>query len=153
MKLWRREHYHFAFLDWFYRGLLVAVLCVIVAMIFALFPSPARAGNVEIINAKLARWVHPTHRCGMAKELLATQYGREGGPRTASGIPFNPDSMIAAHRTMPFGTRLIVTNPRNGKSVSVVIQDRGPYTHAQLDLSTGAARAIGMGGSAYLCVQ
>lgn len=76
------------------------------------------------------------------------------GRRTASGQPFNPDGMTAAHRTLPFGTQLTVTNPRTGKSVTVVVNDRGPFTHGlHLDLSRGAARAIGLTGTGSVCVS
>jgi len=76
----------------------------------------------------------------------ASYYGRElRGRRTASGEPFNPKAMTAAHKTLPLGTRVRVTNLRNGKSVDVTINDRGPYTGGRIiDLSKGAARKIDM---------
>src|SRR5690606_26756477 len=65
--------------------------------------------------------------------------------KTASGERMNPSAMTAAHRSLPFGTRLKVTNQRNGKSVVVRINDRGPFIKGRmLDLSRGAARRIGM---------
>jgi rare lipoprotein A len=81
-----------------------------------------------------------------ASTVTATWYGNElRGNRTANGEIFNPDSLTAAHRSLPFGTCLRVQNPRNGKSVKVRVNDRGPYTKGVgLDLSAGAARAIGM---------
>ncbi len=61
------------------------------------------------------------------------------------GRSFNPDGLTAAHRSLPFGTCLVVGNPRTGKSVRVTVNDRGPFTAGlTLDLSHGAARAIGM---------
>ncbi len=76
----------------------------------------------------------------------ATWYGNElRGHRTASGEPFNPGGLTAAHRSLPFGTCLLVSNPRTGKSVRVRVNDRGPFTKGvSLDLSAGAAQAIGM---------
>ncbi|WP_424519450.1 septal ring lytic transglycosylase RlpA family protein [Rubrivirga sp.] len=76
----------------------------------------------------------------------ASFYGeRFRGRRTANGERFNPDAMTAAHRTLPFGTRLRVTNTRNGRSVLVRVNDRGPFTRGRvLDLSRAAAREIGM---------
>lgn len=76
----------------------------------------------------------------------ATWYGNElRGNRTANGEVFNPDGLTAAHRTLPFGTCLIVGNPKTSKSVKVRVNDRGPFTKGlTLDLSAGAARAIGM---------
>lgn len=81
-----------------------------------------------------------------AGDVVATWYGHEhGGSRTASGEIFNPDGMTAAHRSLPFGTCLMVGNPRTGKSVAVRVNDRGPFTKGlALDLSFGAAQAIGM---------
>ena len=65
--------------------------------------------------------------------------------RVASGGWFNPKAMTAAHKTLPFGTRVRVTNKRNGRSVEVTINDRGPYVGGRIiDLSDAAAGAIGM---------
>lgn len=116
------------------------------------FAAPAEASNslVATINAKLARWVHPTGKCP-GQERLATYYS--SGRRTASGERFHADGISAAHRSLPFGTRLQITNPHTGRSVSVVINDKGPFTHAWIDLSRGAARAIGMTTSIYVCVS
>jgi len=76
---------------------------------------------------------------------LASYYGTESGSQTASGARFNPDDMTAAHRTLPFGTKVRVTNERNGRSVVVTINDRGPFIPGRIiDLSTGAAGVIGM---------
>ena len=64
---------------------------------------------------------------------------------TASGERFNPNALTAAHRTLPFGTRVRVINTRNGRSVIVRINDRGPYSHKRIiDLSKAAARQLGM---------
>ena len=71
------------------------------------------------------------------------------GRRTANGEAFNPDGMTAAHRTLPFGTRVRVVNEKTGRSVIVRINDRGPFVGGRIiDLARGAARQIGMGGSA-----
>lgn len=67
------------------------------------------------------------------------------GRRTANGERFDNGAMTAAHRSLPFGTLIEVTNVRNGKKVVVRVNDRGPYTHARvLDLSKNAARQLGM---------
>src|ERR1700761_160269 len=77
---------------------------------------------------------------------MASFYGNESGSRTASGQRFNQEAMTAAHRSLPFGTRLRVTH--GGRSVIVTINDRGPFVRGRvLDLSTGAARAIGLTGA------
>ena len=74
---------------------------------------------------------------------MASYYGTESGSRTASGQRMNAGAMTAAHRSLPFGTRLKVTH--GGRSVVVTINDRGPFIRGRvLDLSTGAARAIGL---------
>ena len=76
----------------------------------------------------------------------ASFYGNESGSKTASGQRFNQNDMTAAHRSLPFGTRLRVTH--GGRSVVVTIKDRGPFIRGRvLDLSTGAARAIGLTGA------
>jgi len=64
--------------------------------------------------------------------------------KTASGERMNPSAMTAAHRSLPFGTKIKVTNKNNGKSVVVRINDRGPFIRGRvLDLSRGAARELG----------
>jgi rare lipoprotein A len=69
------------------------------------------------------------------------------GQKTASGEHFNPHGLTAAHRSLPFGTKLRVVNPSNGRSVTVRITDRGPFTKGRtLDLSLGAAKALGITG-------
>ena len=90
-------------------------------------------------------------RCGDGQRIVSAYYWE--GRHTASGQPFDPHGMTAAHRTLPFGTHLTVLNPRNGRSVTVIINDRGPYTHGvSLDLSLGAAQAIGMKGTGVVCL-
>jgi rare lipoprotein A len=85
------------------------------------------------------------------QSVVATYYF--SGRRTANGRHFNASGYTAAHRTLPFGSQLTVTNPDNGKSVTVVIHDRGPFTRGiTLDLSAGAARAIGMSGTQWVCM-
>ena len=70
---------------------------------------------------------------------------RATGARSASGERIHHDSLTCAHRTYPFGTKLKVTNLRNGKSVVVRVTDRGPHSRGRIiDLSYGAARALGM---------
>ncbi|MBR0553242.1 septal ring lytic transglycosylase RlpA family protein [Stakelama marina] len=67
------------------------------------------------------------------------------GQRTASGDICDPDTLTAAHRTLPFGSRVRVTNPANGESVVVTINDRGPYAAGRvIDLSRAAADEIGL---------
>jgi rare lipoprotein A len=71
--------------------------------------------------------------------------GERLSSRTASGERFNRGGLTAAHRTLPFGTRVSVTNPQTGASVVVRINDRGPFVRGRsLDLARGAAQAIGL---------
>lgn len=68
-----------------------------------------------------------------------------GGGRTASGEVSKPADLTAAHRSLPFGARVLVTNVRNGRSVVVRITDRGPYSHGRIiDLSRAAAVKLDM---------
>jgi rare lipoprotein A len=89
--------------------------------------------------------------CNGGQRIVSAYYWE--GRHTASGEPFNPNGMTAAHRTLPFGTRVTVSNPRTGRSVTVVINDRGPYVRGvSLDLTIAAAKAIGMHGTGSVCI-
>jgi rare lipoprotein A len=71
--------------------------------------------------------------------------GKFSGKPTASGETFDPGALTMAHRTLPFGTRVRVTNLENQRSVEVVVNDRGPFVAGRIaDLSEAAARRIGM---------
>ncbi len=86
---------------------------------------------------------------------VASYYGYDGsGNSTASGQRFNPEGLTAAHRHLPFGTKVRVTNTRNGRSVVVRINDRGPFIRGRvIDLSVAAARILGMMGSGVAPVR
>ncbi|KHK93639.1 lipoprotein [Novosphingobium malaysiense] len=77
---------------------------------------------------------------------MASYYGNEfAGRPTASGETFDPSALTAAHRTLPFGTEVQVTNELTGASVVVTINDRGPFHgNRVIDLSEAAARKIGL---------
>ncbi|WP_367716872.1 septal ring lytic transglycosylase RlpA family protein [Nitratireductor sp. GISD-1A_MAKvit] len=88
-------------------------------------------------------------QCGSASWYALTS-------KTASGERMNPAAMTAAHRTLPFGTRLRVTNERNGRSVVVRINDRGPFARGRiLDLSKAAAAKLGFmrAGHTRVCLK
>ncbi len=93
--------------------------------------------------------------CARASETcMASWYGRESGPRTASGERFNPGGMTAAHRTRRFGEVVTVTHLGSGRSVRVRINDRGPFVRGRcIDLAKGAALALGMAGTARVRVE
>ena len=92
------------------------------------------------------------HGCAKGERIITSFYWE--GKRTASGEKFDPDRRFAAaHRSLPFGTRLMITNPRTGKSVIVTVNDRGPYARGvTLDLTRSAAMAIGMSGTGAVCM-
>ncbi len=75
--------------------------------------------------------------------MVASYY--ETGRVTATGAPFNPNNAhIVAHKTLPFGTKLLLRNPRNGKELCVEVQDRGPYVKGRsLDVTRAGAVALG----------
>jgi len=74
--------------------------------------------------------------------VVASWYQK--GKYTASGQRFDPNGLTVAHRTLPFGTKLKLTNPNNGKSIIVTVNDRGPFIRGTgLDVSRGAAQQLG----------
>lgn len=76
------------------------------------------------------------------KPVVASWYS--SGHTTASGQRFNPNGNTVAHRTLPFGTKLRLTNPQNGRSVNVVVNDRGPFIRGtEIDVARGAANQLG----------
>lgn len=84
----------------------------------------------------------------------ASYYGYGDSTRTANGERFNPQDLTAAHRTLPFGTRVRVTNNWNGRSVIVRINDRGPFIRGRIiDVSLGAAKQLGMISSGIASVK
>ena len=87
----------------------------------------------------------PKPPAGVEKGKISLYGQAFAGKPTASGTPFDPEALTMAHRTLPFGTRVRVTNVENGRSVVVVVNDRGPFVAGRIaDLSLAAARAIGM---------
>lgn len=118
--------------------------------------------NLLAVNSAQARvrefmpepWRRPAERAGpsigRAQIGMATWYGPGfQGRRTASGERFNANAMTAAHRSLPFGTRVQVVDQATGRSVVVRINDRGPHRRgAIIDLSRGSAEALGVSGTA-----
>jgi rare lipoprotein A len=112
---------------------------------------PALAGIIAAAFISLAGTSVANAQCGKASWYGPGFHGRS----TASGERFNQSSLTAAHKSLPFGTKLRVTNKRNGKSVIVRVNDRGPFVRGRmLDLSKGAASQIGIvrSGSAAVCI-
>jgi rare lipoprotein A len=78
---------------------------------------------------------------------IASIYSTESGNKTASEARLNPGALTAAHRSLPFGTKVRVTNHHNGRSVVVTINDRGPFVRGRIiDPTPAGARAIGFSG-------
>lgn len=121
-------------------GLLVSVLAA----------TSAHAAGWSSIH----KYVKRSGNCA-GQEILASSYS--SGKRTANGERFDANGNTAAARTWPIGTTLRVTNPQNGRSVTVRINDTGPWgiayrMGARLDLARGAAQRLGMRASQYVCV-
>lgn len=88
-----------------------------------------------------------------AQSGIASVYAYKG-EKTASGERVSPGALTAAHRTLPFGSRVRVTNKRNGRSVVVRINDRGPFVRGRvIDLTPAGARALGFSGLAPVVLQ
>ena len=85
---------------------------------------------------------------------VASVYSTESGSRTASGARLNPGALTAAHRSFPFGSRVKVTNRRNGRSVVVTVNDRGPFVRGRIiDVTPAAAHALGFSGLTQVTVE
>jgi len=91
----------------------------------------------------------------LAKDGIASIYStREGGTQTASGVKLDDNALTAAHRSLPFGSKVRVTNTKNGQSVVVTITDRGPFVPGRvIDLTPAGARALGFNGLAPVTLK
>lgn len=104
-----------------------------------------------VLGAALLFLTSPALAC---TEVVASHYGKESGSRTSSGSFFDGSQMVAAHRTLPFGTKIRVTY--RGQSVNLTVKDRGPFIRGRdLDISTAAAIRIGLDkpGVATVCME
>ena len=118
---------------------------------FARFPHIALASSLLALALSA---------CGTSKSTF-TQSGQGSyyadkfaGRPTASGAPYRPGKLTAAHNTLPFGTKIRVTNTRTGRSVKVVVNDRGPHVKGRIvDVSKKAARKIGLTQAGVAPVQ
>ena len=122
-------------------------------MAFAKKVSPESSQSHKVKRAKSHHKTFYLHHRPSEKHLsgnqmrgVASWYGKEfNHRRTASGVRFDTHAMMAAHRTLPFGTKVRVTNLANKRSCIVEITDRGPYSHGRvIDLSYAAASELGM---------
>ena len=103
-------------------------------------------GTLTLILLLLASVSAHAGPAATVEEGVASYYADSlHGNKTASGEAYDKNAMTAAHRKLPFGTRVRVTYPKTGKSVEVVINDRGPHATGRLiDLSGAAAKALGL---------
>jgi rare lipoprotein A (peptidoglycan hydrolase) len=120
------------------------------AAVLLLAASAASAGGWSTVH----KYVKRSGQCA-GEEILASYYS--SGKRTATGEAFDANGNTAAARTWPLGTHLTIVNPHNGRTLTVRINDRGPYgiaftQGARIDLARGAARRLGMSGAQYLCI-
>ena len=143
-----------------------ALLALALAAVTLSAPAEARVGHgwaphARVHHASRFSTRHHAFRHHGRARFAMRRHGGGGnaswyasGTRTANGEHFNPNGLTAAHRSLPFGTRVRVTNNATGRSVVVRINDRGPFVGGrQIDLARGAARAIGMGGTSYVSMS
>jgi 3D (Asp-Asp-Asp) domain-containing protein len=147
----------------------ISLTCI--GLLFSCLPPGAEAGLLSFMGRHLfghkkdhaksqtstASLPKPTHSSHPTRPFSATASwygGKFNGRRTASGEVFDQNKLTAASRTLPLGTKLLVKNPANGKSCTVVVNDRGPFVAGRdIDLSRAAAQRIGVTGvSPIVCV-
>ncbi|MGI4743232.1 MAG: septal ring lytic transglycosylase RlpA family protein [Janthinobacterium lividum] len=113
-----------------------------------MYSTPLYISRISLIISTL---LFVLSACGTSKSTFS-QSGQGSyyadkfaGRPTASGAPYRPGKLTAAHNTLPFGTRIRVTNTRTGRSVKVVVNDRGPHVKGRIvDVSKKAARKLGL---------
>jgi rare lipoprotein A len=110
---------------------------------------------VLVAVAGLAYQMSSTHDAAAAdRGGVASVYSTESGSGTASGQKLNPQALTAAHRTLPFGSKVKITNKHNGRSVVVTINDRGPFVRGRvIDVTPAAARVLGFSGLAQVSID
>lgn len=129
---------------------------VLAAALLALACGNAHADPYDCFGAGRYQAMSEGKVCPTARAEfgIASTYGRESGPHTASGERFEPNGMTCAHKTRPFGSVVTVTLLASGRSVTCRINDRGPFVRGRIiDLSTGAAGKLGLSGIAKVRVE
>jgi rare lipoprotein A len=103
---------------------------------------------VAAVVSYLAATVSPANSSSLVQSGIASAYSGKSGSRTASGERVTSSAFTAAHRTLPFGTMVRVTNVSNGRSVVVRVNDRGPFVRGRvIDLTLAVMRALGFSGT------
>ena len=130
------------------RASLMAPILFVAACNTTASNDPTATGSISQANIETGRALQK----GMASWYGPGFHGR----RTANGERFNSNEMTAAHRSLPFGTRLRVVNESNGRSVVVRVNDRGPFAHRRIiDLARGPAQTLGLtaSGTGYVSLH
>jgi len=139
------------------------------AAVFVAPTNPAHAARAahaahSAHAAHLSRAAHAAHRTHAARAVhaasysaqsgIASIYSTKDGPKTASGARMSNHTLTAAHRFLPFGSKVKVTNRSNGKTVVVTINDRGPFIRGRIiDLTPAGARALGFSGLTQVTIE
>ncbi len=117
-------------------------------------PSGRKAAYNRPYKVKGHTYYPMASAAGYREYGIASWYGPESGNRTSMGTRFKPQGLSAAHKTLPLPCKVRVTNLQNGRSIVVLVNDRGPFKKNRLiDLSQGAARKIGIRGLARVKVE
>src|SRR5215470_15793250 len=104
---------------------------------------------VAVLVSCFAAPVSPANSSSLVQSGIASVYSAKSGPKTANGERVISNALTAAHRTLPFGTMVRVTNISNGRSVLVRVNDRGPFVRGRIiDLTPTGARALAFNGTA-----
>ena len=119
--------------------------------------SPAKSTHkvaTRHVAAKVGKKVRSDHKSSSMSGIASVYSDSLSGRKTASGQRFNQTKLTAAHRSLPIGTKVLVTNLHNNKTVEVFINDRGPFHRSRvIDLSSAAASKIGMRKSGFAQVK
>jgi rare lipoprotein A len=115
-----------------------------------------RIGGIVLVTAGLAIFSAPGPACAQNARAfagLASYYDKNYVGKTAAGDRYDGAKLTAAHRTLPFGTRVVVTDKRTNRSVTVTVNDRGPFIKGRvIDLSYAAATALRMQNRGVIAV-
>jgi len=110
--------------------------------------------NIVLLVMMGTSIVPVTSQSVLAESGIASTYSTTDGTQTASGVKLDDNALTAAHRTLPFGSKVRVTNTKNGQTVVVTITDRGPFVPGRvIDLTPAGAQALGFSGLAPVTVQ
>jgi rare lipoprotein A len=115
-----------------------------------------KRGMILLVASISACQFSPTHLTPSAADQVgvASVYSHESGSATATGKKLDSEALTAAHRTLPFGTKVKVTNKSNGRSVIVTIDDRGPFVRGRvIDVTPAVARLLGFSGLAQVAIN